>query len=328
MLKKFSKVILLIFMPLIFFLLLELFLRVSNIEINTGADSKDGILRFKIVNNASNVDRDLNIETGPQLYDTLSGKYRCRYEKEEKTPNEYRILTLGDSSTYGLGVDTDETYSYYLEKILKQEKLKKDIKVFNFGFPGYSSFQGLLFLEKYIETIEPDYIIAWFGANDTCFAPFYSDREFYYKENTFPLLVTIHKFLYQKLKCYRLLRNINLFYLRKKVTQSFYSPLDVEYKKRRVTSDEFRKNLFNMQAIARKNKANILFLWHCWEHKNMLQRNQDYKPIEPYLDLYIVYSSEDNEATSYILDGIHPNKKGHELIAENLAVQIIRNSIY
>lgn len=44
-------------------------------------------------------------------------------EIKPKEANEYRILCLGDSFTFGLGVNDNETYPRILEQILRQKTL-------------------------------------------------------------------------------------------------------------------------------------------------------------------------------------------------------------
>ena len=62
--------------------------------------------------------------------------------------DEYIIVAIGDSCTYGLGVNRNETFSYYLEKILNDYNFGKEFRVFNFGWPGYASSQGVVFFGK------------------------------------------------------------------------------------------------------------------------------------------------------------------------------------
>src|SRR5262245_20239427 len=58
-------------------------------------------------------------------------------EIAEKSAGRTRILTLGDSYTFGSGVADDETFSAVLEKELGPER----VEVVNAGVPGYGIFQ-------------------------------------------------------------------------------------------------------------------------------------------------------------------------------------------
>lgn len=84
-----------------------------------------------------------------------------------KQANEFRILSLGESTTFGAGVEEDETYSYLLGEYLN-DSLPNDIyvNVLNCGFSAYSSFQGLKYLELYGLGYEPDMVLLYFEVND------------------------------------------------------------------------------------------------------------------------------------------------------------------
>ena len=69
----------------------------------------------------------------------LEGKTEHQYQP---TPGRHRIVTLGDSYTFGDEVSDDETYSHYLERCLP------DTEVMNFGLSGYGHDQMLLYLEQ------------------------------------------------------------------------------------------------------------------------------------------------------------------------------------
>jgi lysophospholipase L1-like esterase len=312
--------------PALFFGLIELGLRVWKIEVNTGQGplEKENFFNFKLVSAEKElVDRDLHIETGPKLYPPDSGAYRYRDKNFEKQPREYRILTLGDSSTYGLGVKNP--YPYYLERALNSYETNFTFKVFNFGYPGYSSFQGMLFLKRYIAELKPDFVIAWFGANDECFAPFYTDREFYYQRDKILKLVKIHNFLYSHLRLYRILRNINLNYFRKLVTRSFNAPEQQSRPfRRRVSPSEFRENLEEIKRISRSNNSQVLFIWHNWLIDGKMQAYSEYEPISPYIDLREIYLKGEKAEEDYYLDHCHPNELGHQLIGKVLAEKIIQ----
>lgn len=84
------------------------------------------------------------------------------HEFEKKKPGNYRILAVGDSFTFGLGIETnDSTYPKLLEKYLKTrpELRNKDIEVFNVAAKGYSPDQEYRQIQKELFTLEPDMIL-------------------------------------------------------------------------------------------------------------------------------------------------------------------------
>lgn len=69
--------------------------------------------------------------------DSLNERFDYSLDKPDKT---YRIISLGDSFTYGLYVDTKDNYSEQLEELLNNELSCNDIdkfEVINLGVHGY-----------------------------------------------------------------------------------------------------------------------------------------------------------------------------------------------
>lgn len=74
-----------------------------------------------------------------------------------KQPGEFRILNLGESSTFGDRVHDDETYSHFLEKQF-QDAGATHVRVLNAGVCAYSSFLSLKYLEQRGLALDPDLI--------------------------------------------------------------------------------------------------------------------------------------------------------------------------
>lgn len=85
-----------------------------------------------------------------------------------KSPDEFRILTLGDSFTMGqpLG-NPEETFQRELERMLNEGKTSKHITVINGGVTGYAPWQERLFLRDHGFGFEPDLVVLQlFPGND------------------------------------------------------------------------------------------------------------------------------------------------------------------
>lgn len=78
----------------------------------------------------------------------------------------FTILALGESTTFGWGVDDNETYPYFLMQNLKQTALKPN--VVNGGVPSYTSSQVRVYLSEILERkiIQPDLILISIMWND------------------------------------------------------------------------------------------------------------------------------------------------------------------
>jgi lysophospholipase L1-like esterase len=78
----------------------------------------------------------------------------------------YRILSAGDSSTFGWGVESEEAYPAVLETQLRRRHPGMGIEVVNLGVCGYSSLQGRVLLEREGLAYAPDLVTISYGSND------------------------------------------------------------------------------------------------------------------------------------------------------------------
>lgn len=70
-----------------------------------------------------------------------------------------RICSLGGSSTFGVGVEADETYSYYLGELLQ-------VEVINCGFPAMQMEDIYSLFKDRVIFLEPDIIAVYSAYND------------------------------------------------------------------------------------------------------------------------------------------------------------------
>lgn len=78
--------------------------------------------------------------------------------------SRFRILAIGDSTTFGQHLADNETWPAQLQQMLDPET--KQVEVINAGVIGASSFQGLAFLRTQGLDLKPNLVIATFGFND------------------------------------------------------------------------------------------------------------------------------------------------------------------
>lgn len=95
-----------------------------------------------------------------------------------KPPHEFRILFLGDSCTFGYGLEHTDGFVDRLEKKLQSEApCGWTVECINAGVPGYSLFQGLRFLETEGLRYQPDLVVVTFGWNDMAMWDNMSDEQ-------------------------------------------------------------------------------------------------------------------------------------------------------
>jgi len=77
----------------------------------------------------------------------------------KKVKNEYRILLLGDSWSFGFGVNDNQTFSHLLQVNLQEKYPDKKITVINAGCPGYCLAQDFIYLKFRGIKYDPDMVI-------------------------------------------------------------------------------------------------------------------------------------------------------------------------
>lgn len=95
---------------------------------------------------------------------TNSLGFRGLHEYVKEKNGKFRIFGLGDSFTFGYGVEEDEIYLSVLEKKLERELGIKN-ETFKLGVFGYGTLQQLKLFHKFLE-YKPDLIILGFFARN------------------------------------------------------------------------------------------------------------------------------------------------------------------
>lgn len=90
---------------------------------------------------------------------------RAPLHTETKPAGAFRVMTLGCSTTFGWGVDDNESYPARLEAILNEGGHK--VEVINGGQPGYTSFQGLWLWDRALARYSPDVVIFGYLVQDS-----------------------------------------------------------------------------------------------------------------------------------------------------------------
>lgn len=83
-----------------------------------------------------------------------------------KADDEFRILFLGDSITFGWGVEVEKTFVRRLEGRL-QAHTRKRLRTINSGVGAYNSEMEYAFLKRHGGEIAPDMVVLVFVGNDT-----------------------------------------------------------------------------------------------------------------------------------------------------------------
>ena len=89
--------------------------------------------------------------------DNLDAMFASHIVSEPKAPNEYRVLVLGDSEVWGIGLIPEQTLPDQIDA-LGLKCGDKNIRTYNLSFPVSSSTKDLMILDKAM-SYQPDEII-------------------------------------------------------------------------------------------------------------------------------------------------------------------------
>jgi len=128
-----------------------------------GLYKSDPVLNIRVVPNYNRKNRCQEYST---LIQTNSIGLRDR-EYPEHDLAHFRILVLGDSFTFGIGVNLEDTYLKVLEKRLNEEYPGKKFEVINCGVPGVGTDYEYHFLKDIGIRFKPDLVlVGFFIGND------------------------------------------------------------------------------------------------------------------------------------------------------------------
>jgi lysophospholipase L1-like esterase len=264
------------------------------------------------------------------------------------TPAKVRIVSLGDSSTFGWGVDPEYTYQRLLENRLNARG-PNQFEVLNLGMPGHTSAHGVRVLDHYALPLEPDVLILSFGANDARYEPEPVGVKLGRDETT----LGAAKFALLRFETFKLLRR-GIF--------SVYDPFASVAADRKagtrpqlvraVPRPDYEINLRRMIAAGREAGIPSVLIALCtvpeyirmmqyvadtegmpmvnglqiFEDKMLDVRDGRLYPEERayYVPVYGEDTLRDNLRYNVTSDGCHPNRVGHNLLADALADAVVR----
>ncbi len=85
--------------------------------------------------------------------------------------DKWRVLSLGDSNTYGLSVEKAQAYPKVFESLWNAQPGNAPIEVLNLGFPGTNSSKLVKEFHRILWTFRPDMVTVMIGANDLWTVP-------------------------------------------------------------------------------------------------------------------------------------------------------------
>ncbi|MBN2385153.1 hypothetical protein JXQ70_19945 [bacterium] len=299
----------------------------------------------RIVNYFNQLERERGISFEVK---SNSQGFRSREYKRKKDENVFRVVALGDSSTFGWGVDTEYMFTSVLEDRLNEVESGLDYEVLNFGMPGYSSEHGLEVFKHVVDGLEPDLVLVSFGAND-CRFTHQTHRELMAREETW---IGAARHFLRYFKTYKFMRKLILkIHDPLNPSRLEQRPAVMSSSTRAVPPSDFQGNLEFFLSESRQLGAQVIFMSVCsppeyievveqvaqkaqvpfinihellFSHYDRIKGKEIYRAmVEYYERLYGHEKMAERESLYITVDGCHPNMIGHSLIAETVLAAMI-----
>lgn len=260
-------------------------------------------------------------------WETRYGNVRVTYNERglrdrpvlPKAAGEYRILALGDSVTFGWGVNQDKTFSARLETLL-EERLHRPVRVINSGVGGYNTVQEMTYFKQEGIALQPDLVMLTYVQNDIEVnkGPFDPWAQSSLWGKPFPDMVIT---MVGKLWFYRLMHHTYNYAMPKlQQTPAATSP------QKGMGWRQSMAALRELVAMCEERKIPLILFFrrsHPEENKLLFEDVVRHAHGAQVKDMAPWYNGlEEFTLVNSKVDG-HPNAEGHRVMAEHMANDII-----
>ncbi len=239
-----------------------------------------------------------------------------------RRPGVVRVLTIGDSTCYGVEVKADETWSARLAEALTVAVPGHPTEVLNGGVAGFTSSQALAYLETRLAPTSPDLVITYVGHNDPKrTATGLSDRELADKlSNPISGLARASLFFW----------NVPHGMIATPLGEWVYGPEPKLTGRARVSPEEFTANLAAIRALATERHFAVRFVAPVRRgDQTAAAVADDYANLvlrEPEaIDVLSGLLSTGLSAHEFFVDGTHPSAKGHAQLASLISAALMQD---
>lgn len=228
---------------------------------------------------------------------------------------ERTVLFLGDSCTFGLGVEDEQTFPAVIQSRLP------DVRCINAAVSGYTAFQGRVWLEQQPAASRFDVVLIGFGFNDELRWDDLSDLDHY------EIIAQERARWLNKSRLCELIHDV----LPHKPSQESDGSRPA---RPRLNNMEFAQEIQKLIRLARMHGAKPILM--IWPHAAQVYDNAPSHPKHKILqqiaarenvelvDLTPVFI-ERRKTVELYLDGIHASPRGCQVVAEALLPMINRN---
>lgn len=260
----------------------------------------DPVLLWSVRPNLENVEVKGYLTTEFVSFHVSTDEHGFRTAPGGSSASSPAVLVLGDSTTFGVGVEGDQTYAARLDELLPE------VRVLNGGLPGGTAYQARLMVEQ--TPVEPICVIGSFGTEvgDASWLANMGDREYARLEVTRRRWAT----------------TCGLYFL-------LFHDLPTDWHRRhtpkraRLEPDELDHQLRLLADWCRERQVPLILVSWIVKGQEVHAEYQtyvgDFADAEglPLLDVFEALRSRDTD--KFFIDRIHLGAEGHALVAEALA---------
>ncbi len=255
------------------------------------------------------------------------------------TTENLRVLSTGDSNTYGLWVSDQKAYPAAFQRLWNARHPDRPVEVVNVGFPANNSSGLRNVLPRFLEIAKPSVVTIMIGGND-----FWTESHAVVQDADASGPDAGASWLWRHCRVYRL-----LFMLRRspeatledtRPADGFFhfrtseGPVQIgEVEAKRTTpigipqlADDARTNLLAIAEIARRHHAEPVFLTYpadinVYGMANRWMRDAAAASGARLIDLGAAFGPRcsENTCTDLLFPDGHPTARGHEFAAETMA---------
>ncbi len=248
---------------------------------------------------------------------------RYAVDLQPKQKDQFRIITFGDSTVQGWGVDDNSHFSALLEKDLNHGSCSREH--FQVASGGVNAYPNSLIAEKLKEVVEddamrPDVAVVSCSENSNLEKLALlkgADREKFLRRVEWKSIArrsAIYNFLIEDL-----LRKVAYYQLRRAIMEGTLHDMDD------LDINQFNQNLEQSLAICKAHHVQLMFLLLSTEGQTPASTKSHFskamlafaeKEHVPVLNMIPIMSTKDQSAM--FMDPEHPSIAGNELIANEL----------
>ena len=241
----------------------------------------------------------------------------------EKEAQTYRVLFIGDSTVFGLGLPLEETFAHLATSQIGELAPGRHSEYLLGATPGWTSFQSRILLDRLLP-YRPDLVVFYVGARND------PDRARYFKDSAWPARQARRQAAWHDVRTLRALE-----FITDTLWKKWLRRLRPRTWQARVPPDEFEANMKAMLDATRRAGVPAIVLLPPYSesliaHQRIIPYYQEILRETavaygaPHTELQRIFAQHE-ESALYFGDGIHPSALGHQLIADEI-VRVARES--